>query len=112
MVHLASGNIVGDNMWLWRADHDITGLVRNGQNPAKHGLIVTGDHVTIYGLAVEHTLEDLVQWAGQHGETYFFQSELPYDVTPSFGDAGYVGYRVNDTVATHRAVATGVYHFF
>jgi len=53
-----------------------------------------------------------VQWSGNRGRTYFYQSELPYDVTQAYGDAGYVGYRVNNTVEAHTAVGTGVYHFF
>ena len=66
-----------DNIWLWRADHDSAGPVRDGKHPSKHGLIVRGDNgepnaflrptmaveaiktrrwnaVTSYGLAVEH----------------------------------------------------------
>jgi len=66
----------------------------------------------MYGLAVEHTLGDLTQWSGERGRTYFYQSELPYDVTQSYGDAGYVGYRVNDTVRQHEAFGVGVYHYF
>mmetsp|Transcript_91663 Transcript_91663/g.258289 ORF Transcript_91663/g.258289 Transcript_91663/m.258289 type:complete len:407 (-) Transcript_91663:570-1790(-) len=99
MVRLESGHIVGDNLWLWRADHGVAGLVRGGANPCQTGLVVNGDDVTIYGLAVEHTLGDLVQWSGNRGRTFFYQSELPYDVTQAYGDAGYVGYRVNDSVA-------------
>jgi len=112
MVHIASGHVIGDNLWLWRADHGVAGIVKGGQNPCEHGLVVTGPHVTMYGLAVEHTLQDLVQWAGDSGETYFFQAELPYDVTQDFGDHGYVGYRVLDNVASHKAYGIGVYHFF
>ena len=37
--------------------------------------------MTAYGLAVEHTLGDQVVWKGDGGRTYFYQSELPYDVT-------------------------------
>lgn len=60
--------------------------------------------MTAYGLAVEHTLGDLTQWSGEAGETYFYQSELPYDVTQqNFGAPGYVGYRVNSTVTSHKA---------
>jgi hypothetical protein len=112
MVRLQSGHVVGDNLWLWRADHGVAGIVKGGMNPCDHGLVVTGSHVTMYGLAVEHTLQDLVQWAGDAGETYFFQSELPYDVTQAFGDAGFVGYRVNDTVTSHKGYGVAVYHFF
>ena len=66
-----------------------------------------------YGLAVEHALGDLVQWSGERGRTYFFQSELPYTVTQAaYGDPGFVGYRVNATVADHDAWGVGVYSFF
>jgi hypothetical protein len=112
MVRIRSDHVIGDNLWLWRADHGVAGIVKAGMNPCDHGLIVDGDHVTMYGLAVEHTLRDLVQWTGDHGRTYFFQSELPYDVGQDFGDAGYVGYRVNDTASAHSAYGVGVYHFF
>lgn len=112
MVRIASGHVVGDNMWLWRADHGFSGQVKHGQNPCDTGLVVTGNNVIMYGLSVEHTLKDLVQWSGENGETYFYQSELPYDVTQEYGDAGYVGYRVNETVRRHFAVGVGVYHFF
>ncbi|CAK0861942.1 unnamed protein product, partial [Prorocentrum cordatum] len=112
MVRIRSDHVIGDNLWLWRADHGVAGIVKSSMNPCDHGLIVEGDHVTMYGLAVEHTLKDLVQWIGDHGRTYFFQSELPYDVGQDFGDAGYVGYRLNNTVSTHSAYGVGVYHFF
>jgi hypothetical protein len=36
---------------------------------------------------VEHTLGDLLDWQGERGRTYFYQSELPYDVTQAnYGD--------------------------
>lgn len=112
MVRVAAGHVVGDNLWLWRADHGVGGLVKNGDNPVDSGLVVTGDHVTMYGLAVEHTLKDLVQWSGDDGATYFYQSEYPYDVTQAYGDAGYVSYRVNKSVVAHNAYGIGVYHYF
>jgi hypothetical protein len=31
-------------------------------------------------------LEDLVQWNGDRGATYFFQAEYPYDVDQNYGD--------------------------
>lgn len=112
MVRIASGNVIGDNLWLWRADHGVSGIVKSEMNPCDTGLEVTGGNVTMYGLAVEHTLKDLVHWSGDNGETYFYQSELPYDVTQAYGDAGYVGYRVHDNVIAHKAFGVGVYHYF
>ena len=76
--------------------------------------------MTAYGLAVEHALGDQVVWKGDGGRTYFYQSELPYDVTrdelraraKAAGADALAGYRVADRVTTHRAVGAGVYHFF
>jgi hypothetical protein len=113
IVQINSGNVIIDNAWLWRADHDITGDVMNSNNPSKNGLVVNGNDVTAYGLAVEHVLNDLVLWNGENGRTYFFQSELPYDVTQdNFGKPGYVGYRVANNVRNHKAWGVGVYSFF
>jgi hypothetical protein len=47
-----AGPVIGDNLWLWRADHTVQGLVYNGSNPCTNGLIVASDDVTMYGLAV------------------------------------------------------------
>jgi len=101
-----------DNSWLWRADHDIGGNVAKEMNPSKNGLVVNGDNVITYALAVEHHLEDGVVWNGNGGRSYFYQCELPYDVTPDFGTKGYAGYKVGDNVGTHTAWGTGIYSFF
>lgn len=53
----------------------------NSHNYVATGLEVNGNYVKAYGLFVEHTLGDMVSWNGEHGEVYFYQSELPYDVT-------------------------------
>jgi len=69
--------------------------------------------VITYSLAVEHHLHDLVVWNGERGRTYFYQSELPYDVTQAnFGAPGYVGYRVSKNVQNHHVWGAGVYSFF
>ena len=112
IVRVASGYVIGDNMWFWRADHTVGGAADLQHNKVNHGLVVTGDDVTMYGLAVEHTLMDLVQWFGERGATYFFQSELPYTVDETFGTNGYAGYRVNDTVKDHAGYGIGVYSNF
>lgn len=111
MVEINSGNVIGDNMWFWRADHDAAGLTHPSDCQCNHGLVVNGDDVTMYGLAVEHTLNDLVLWNGDRGATYFYQSELPYGVNQSFGDAGYAGYHVADGVKAHKGIGVGVYSF-
>jgi predicted heme/steroid binding protein len=68
--------------------------------------------VTGYGLASEHTLGNLVEWNGENGRSYFFQSELPYDVDTDYADNGYAGYKVGDDVQNHEAWGIGVYSFF
>jgi hypothetical protein len=115
MVTINSHDVVGDNLWLWRADHG-RGVGWNS-NPNKHGLIVNGDNITIYGLFVEHTQEYQTVWNGNGGRVYFYQSELPYD--PPSQEAwkhgavnGYASYKVADTVTTHEAWGLGIYCVF
>lgn len=113
MMQINSGEVLIDDIWMWRADHSVNGLVKNSSNPCQTGLQVNADNVKGYGLAVEHTLGNLLEWNGNNGKTYFFQSELPYDVTQeNFGDKGYAGYKVGDNVTTHDAYGIGVYTFF
>lgn len=113
MLEINSGHVIGDDIWLWRADHTEGGDVKGAAFPCQNGLVVNGDDVIMYGLAVEHTLQDLVLWNGERGRTYFFQGELPYDVTQEgYGDKGYTGYRVGPSVLEHAAFGVGVYHYF
>lgn len=57
--------------------------------------------------------EDLVQWYGNNGSVFFYQSEMPYDVNEAeWGAKGYVGYRVEESVTSHSAKGVGVYHYF
>jgi hypothetical protein len=113
MIQINSSHIICDNLWLWRADHDVGGIVVNRDNPCNNALEVNGDHVIAYGLAAEHTLEDIVKWNGNHGKVYFFQSEYPYDVTQAdYGDPGYVAYRVDPKVTHHSAWGIAAYSFF
>lgn len=125
MVRIHQGNVIGDNLWLWRADHTELaagespnfpdmGLdyhqVVMGECPGKTGLEVNGDNVIIHGLAVEHTTEDQVVWNGNDGQVYFYQCELPYDVDQNFGAKNFAGFRVNGK--NHRLGGAGVYSNF
>jgi len=127
MVKIFSGNVVGDNLWLWRADHtklkkkeepnmpDLSEyhVTTFGECKCDTGLLVHGDNVTMHGLAVEHTYGDLVDWHGKHGAVYFYQSELPYDVPGEYYNAGdFAGYRVQDGAKGHTAKGLGVYSYF
>ncbi len=125
MVRIDSGHVYGDNLWLWRADHvklaegeppNIPGLdfhqVLIGECPCETGIVVNGNDVTIHGLAVEHTTENNTIWNGERGKVMFYQNELPYDVDASFGEKGFVGYKVADHVKSHLAKSIGVYSNF
>ena len=107
--------MIGDHLWLWRADHG------NGvgwtSNTAANGLVVNGNDVTMYGLFVEHYQQHQVQWNGNGGRTYLFQNEMPYDVPDqaewmSGPTQGFVAYRVNPAVTSHEAWGLGSYCFF
>lgn len=125
MVRIDSGNVYGDNLWLWRADHvklregeepNVEGLdyhqVLLGECPCETGLEVNGDDVTIHGLAVEHTTQTNTIWNGERGEVMFYQNELPYDVDSTYAESKYVGYKVGDHVTSHHAQGVGVYSNF
>lgn len=114
-VTINCNDVVGDNFWLWRADHG-RGVGWNS-NQNQNGLIVNGNNVTLYGLFVEHCQEYQTVWNGNGGRVYFYQSEMPYD-PPSqeawrHGEVnGYASYKVGDAVTTHEAWGLGVYCVF
>ncbi len=54
-----------DDVWAWRADHGAG--VGWTVNRANTGVIVNGNNVKAYGLAVEHFQKDEVIWNGQNG---------------------------------------------
>lgn len=118
---------LGDNFWLWRADHsqgveweDVTyedkegNLVTNYGNPVKTGLLVTGDGVSCYALMVEHMEGYQTDWRGERGLTVMYQSETPYRVPSqdkwmSGEKNGCASYKVGEKVQTHRAYGIGIY---
>lgn len=77
-VTVNSSNVIGDNFWVWRADHG--DQVAWDKNTAPNGIIVNGDDVTIYALMVEHFGEYQTIWNGENGKICMYQSEIPYDV--------------------------------
>ena len=48
-LEINSNDVVGDNFWVWRADHGNSGTVGWDINKTVNGVIVNGDYVTIYG---------------------------------------------------------------
>lgn len=116
-VQVDSNDVICDHLWLWRADHGLDGTVGWTVNPADTGIVVNGDHVTVYGLFVEHYQKYEVLWQGEHGRTYFFQNEHPYDVPTQSAwrhgaTLGYAAYKVGDQVREHHAWGLGSYCFF
>ncbi len=109
-----SSNVILDDTWIWRADHGSG--VGWTSNTAATGLLVNGDDVAAYGLAVEHFQKTEVAWNGTRGTVVFFQNEMPYDVpsqqawmqSPSF--YGYPAFQV--TAPTFTGYGMGSYSFF
>jgi hypothetical protein len=111
-----SDNVILDDTWSWRADHG------NGvgwtSNTADTGLIVNGDHVTAYGLFVEHYQKYNVIWNGNGGTVVFFQNELPYDVPNQAawmeapGVDGWAAFKVGTSVTSFNGYGMGSYSFF
>jgi F5/8 type C domain-containing protein len=116
-LRVNSNDVIGDHMWLWRADHGSG--VGWTTNTAQNGLVVNGANVTMYGLFVEHYQQYNVIWNGNGGQTYFYQNEMPYDPpnqatwgSSGGGAQGWASYKVADAVTTHEAWGVGVYCFF
>ena len=111
-----SSHVILDNIWAWRADHGAG--VGWTDNVGDHGLIVTGDDVTAYGLFVEHYQKTQVIWSGQGGTDIFFQNEMPYDPPSQAAwmanatTEGYPAFEVTDSVRTFTGYGLGAYCFF
>ncbi|MEV7097320.1 RICIN domain-containing protein [Amycolatopsis sp. NPDC051045] len=113
-----SGNVIGDHLWIWRADHaERNEYVGWTTNTADTGLVVNGNNVTMYGLFVEHYQKTQVVWNGNGGRTYFFQNEMPYDVPNQSSwmngaTQGFSAYKVGPNVTSHEAWGLGSYCYF
>jgi hypothetical protein len=111
-----SDNVILDDIWSWRADHG--NGVGWAANTADTGVIVNGDHVTAYGLFVEHYQKYNVIWNGNGGTDIFFQNELPYDVPNQAawmeapGVDGWAAFKVGPGVTSFNGYGMGSYSFF
>jgi hypothetical protein len=111
-----SSNVILDDIWAWRADHG------NGvgwtSNTADTGVVVNGDHVTAYGLFVEHYQQYETIWNGNDGTDVFFQNEMPYDPPSQAawmeapGVDGWAAFKLGDTVTSFSGYGMGSYSFF
>lgn len=115
-LEINSNDTLVDHTWIWRADHgNGVGWTKNLSN---NGLVVNGNNVTIYGLFVEHHQQYQVLWNGNHGRTYFYQSEIPYDppsqaaYSSAPGTDGWASYKVADHVTDHEVWGLGTYSVF
>lgn len=113
-VELCQDGIIGDNFWVWRADHG-SGVGWNN-NRAANGIRVSGNDVTVYALMVEHFQEYQTLWEGESGKIIFYQCEIPYDVPDqeswrSHGGTvnGFSSIRIADTVRQHESWGLGIY---
>ena len=117
-VTINANNVIGDNFWLWRADHGAGSTPYWTGNPSQSGLVVNGNNVTIYGLFNEHHQKYQTLWNGNWGRVYFYQSELPYDPqsqsawSEAPGVNGYASYKVANTVTSHQVYGLGIYAVF
>ena len=126
-----SSNVILDDIWAWRADHGAgqTGTpdqngVGGGANgcwtcdQAQTGLVVNGNNVLAYGLAVEHYQKNEVVWNGQGGEVIFFQNEMPYEVPSQAAwmssptTDGYPAFVIGSKVTSFSGYGLGSYSFF
>lgn len=115
-VTINSNDVIGDNFWVWRADHGSE--VAWDKNTAPNGIIINGDRATFYALLVEHFQEYQTIWNGNAGRTYFYQCEIPYDVPNQkvwmSHDGmvnGFASYKVANNVTSHEAWGLGIYSF-
>lgn len=105
-----------DNLWLWRADHGFNKDASTNKkagvgwnvNRCDTGLIVNGDGVTACALFAEHFQGVQTDWRGKDGTTFFYQSEIPYDV-PSASGWDAPSYRIGEEATGHRLFGAGVY---
>ncbi len=111
-----SDNVILDDIWAWRADHGAG--VGWTVNTANTGLIVNGNNVIAYGLAVEHYQQYEVIWNGNGGVDIFFQNEMPYD-PPSqaawmeaAGVNGWAAFKVANGVTSFSGYGMGSYSYF
>ncbi|GAA1523788.1 discoidin domain-containing protein [Dactylosporangium maewongense] len=116
-LQVNSNNVIGDHMWIWRADHGNAGTYGWNINTGQNGMVVNGNNVTMYGLFVEHYQQYQVIWNGNGGRTYFFQNEMPYDppnqaAWMNGSTRGWAAYKVADAVTTHEAYGLGSYCYF
>jgi hypothetical protein len=95
-------HVLIDGSWMKRADSGWTTAL------ADHGLIVGGEHVSVYGMWLEHYQKAQILWSGNHGRAVFLQNEPPYDPPEQAAwmngeKEGYPFLKIADDVTSFRA---------
>ncbi|HVV23342.1 MAG TPA: discoidin domain-containing protein, partial [Pseudonocardiaceae bacterium] len=112
-----SNNSLIDDVWAWRADHG-SGAGSWTSDTGDTGVVVNGDNVTAYGLAVEHYQKNETVWNGQGGTVIFFQNENPYEVPnqaswmASASQKGYPAFYIPNGVTSFQGYGMGSYSYF
>lgn len=113
-VVINSNDVIGDNFWVWRADHSTN--VAWDLNTAPNGIIINGDNAIMYGLFVEHFQEYQTLWNGDNGKLFFYQSELPYDapnqkayMSHNGKVRGYASIKIDKSVKKFESYGVGIY---
>ena len=115
-VTVDADRTIGDNLWVWRADHG--DQVAWTKNRTENGIVINGEDVIMYALMVEHFHEYQTVWNGNGGRLYMYQSEVPYDVPREEvwmshdGERyGYASIYVADPVTDFHGEGIGIYLF-
>ena len=80
-LQVNSANVVGDRAPVAARAATASASAGRPTPPPTAMLVVNGANVTMY--AVEHYQAVQVQWNGNGGADYFYQSEMPYDPPPA-----------------------------
>lgn len=80
-IQVNLGSTILDNVWVWRADYDYYGEVKDGQNSVTTGIIINGDDVVAYNLSSDHSLGNMLEWNGDNGQSFSYKSEYAQDGT-------------------------------
>jgi len=122
MLEFNDDSLIIDNVWVWHADHDdcsnfvmakgadmMDHHFKSDQCQSQHGVVVNGNNVVAYGVAVEHIdAGHMLLWNGEAGQLYFFQAELPYHSDLTLQQR-YAAYAVDRNIYSHFALGLGVY---
>jgi len=106
-LYATGSSLLIENVWIWRADHDINGQVTSQSYPLNTAARIAGRNIDALGLAAEHALQFQVHWTGDYGTLLFFQTEYAYDSLATFDQPGYFVEGDN-----HTAYGVGVYAYF